>query len=517
MPFQPFSVTLKTALLEDFLSKMANWLFGTESDRLLAQVSNSPWEASLSIIFLLKFSDLIRGETLRAKSPTIDNIERKAKSLSEWLCSHAQHESGEEISWEHVTWDSATVLRALFHIRARFSASLPASTLRAIDTATGKGLRWLLGTFAHWHTTIKYPFGPADVASIALCLAEGFRLCPEPLEAACRDLSGGKVSAREFCLGLLREISEYLLLQAAVPRGSWEGETLRFDVPCTWDDFFTTSEALEAIGEYYHFATTSEKELQNSHREMLDRVRTCLLSAQTYYELSQVDGMWGSHIDTIKCLYVYVKIPRYITLSARSDALTTTELHIAFKALRWICDEKQFFQDGSILHTMFLTVFASQTLLEVAQYWPPVDRRIDDLYDDVVWASPVRVSFHKLERTRVALQLEKVERARDAERHTLLGVLGERTISLYFRDAIVQTFLWASVSAAVCLAAAIGLGMIDVSKVAIRSVGDLMGFAGVCATVLVSGIGLIWAGWYRRRERAREAAEVPRLEDAESN
>ncbi len=502
-PFEPFDDTFRAVLIRNYLCPVAKWLFGSGPDRLLAQESNSAWEAALSLIYLIRFSDLLkRFEITEQDSPALNSIERKCLQTADWLCSIARHVSDDELSWENVTWDTATVIRALFVIKHHFGDALPAKQKTSIDAAIKKGLLWLLRRFAMWRRTVKYPFGPADIASIAVCLAEGRQNFPKLVNDVCKTAFSDEQPRDQIWIRALRDISEYLLLQATIPKNVIDADTLQHLGPCWWDDFFTTSEALEALGEYLRIADQTIKE-RKDHEELVERVRKALISAACFFEQSQADGMWGSHIDTIKVLYIYLKLPSYIETSSRKDDLVSNELHIAFKAMRWICDSKQFFSDGSIMHTMFLTVFASHTLLEIADHWPPASRQISDLYDDVVWAAPVRISAEKIERTRIALELERNIRLRTDEKENFDHEKNVYEYALSNNRAGTRTILLTIAWLVVAGSIAVLLDVIDF-KIAfqVKSANDLFAFLGVMVTSYIGLVTLVW----RQRSKPKKVS-----------
>ena len=146
-----------------------------------------------------------------------------------------------------------------------------------------------------------------------------------------------------------------------------------------------------------------------------------------------MDGTWGSHIDTIKVIQAYVLIrrrfPRKRQPNQKDDWLFVPEIHTTFKALRWVCDDKQIFSDGSFLHTMFLTIFYALALIEVYESWEPAECRVDQLYDDVVWASPVRTTPERSKRLKLALknrelqeELERTSQVKDRLKRVLYTI-----------------------------------------------------------------------------------------------
>ena len=135
-----------------------------------------------------------------------------------------------------------------------------------------------------------------------------------------------------------------------------------------------------------------------------------LISAFDSLKGAGVDGMWGGHIDTIKSDHFlrHDEASHSSTGCRYRRTLIVPEIHTTFKALRWVCDRKQVFSDGSFMHTMFLTIFYTIALVEVYRSWEPAGRTVALLYDDVVWSSPVRTTPERYRRMALSLRHEAV-------------------------------------------------------------------------------------------------------------
>jgi len=177
-----------------------------------------------------------------------------------------------------------------------------------------------------------------------------------------------------------------------------------------WDDYFSTAEVVSALALFHHYCSGSE-DAAAQYAPLTRAVKETLVRACTYFEQGQVEGMWGSHIDTIRVTHAYVLIRRMIPqrLHGLNEPLIVPEIHTTFKALRWMCDPKQIFSDGSFLHTMFLTIFYASALIEVYRSWEPCRDSIDKIYDDVVWFSPVRTTPERSKRLAAELVNTELE------------------------------------------------------------------------------------------------------------
>src|SRR5262249_37148627 len=107
--------------------------------------------------------------------------------------------------------------------------------------------------------------------------------------------------------------------------------------------------------------------------------RFCLL-----LESAQMDGIWGSYLDTIALIGTYIRIGSISSMSANGDEVDlTVQPRVAFRALRFMCDPTQTFSDGSMLHTSFLTTFYVITLMIVISEWPEAKKPVVNLYDEL--------------------------------------------------------------------------------------------------------------------------------------
>jgi hypothetical protein len=76
-----------------------------------------------------------------------------------------------------------------------------------------------------------------------------------------------------------------------------------------------------------------------------------------------------------------------------------------FKALRYLCDDKTVFLDGSIAHEMEPTVYYALALIEVLRNWCLPEEICEtkptmELYDYILWHTPARSTYERLLRTK---------------------------------------------------------------------------------------------------------------------
>ena len=397
LPFQPPSETLRT-ILRRYLSRAANWLLSSPSNAsapVLAQQSNSNWEAALTLTFLADVREIFSacGE----EAELCELIPQKSATVVRWLLDRQRIiQPGRLACWDNVTWDTAVVTRAILRSLLHYPDAFNPPESQKIQDAATASTAWLYHRFNNWEAEVKYPFGPSDVAQIlitALFIHEKF---PRILQAVDPKPDSEGMYAAD-------RIAEYLL---HVRETGLVGVPPHQEEICYWEDFFQTSEVLDALALYYRHC-----EAQGWPNDTLGPlIEAVALQAFRYFENSQQEsGMWGTHVDTMRTLYAYVKVS---SLMPNLDV----EPHLVFKALRWICDEKQCFEDGSFLHTMFLTIFMCETLAEVYKNWKLADKPVYEIYDDVLWAAPVRTTPERTKR--FAAEIRSIQLGQELDKQT---------------------------------------------------------------------------------------------------
>lgn len=448
--FDPRLPSLKAVLLERFLSPAAKWLLGpSDSPYLLPQAANSSWECALAMWYLLDLrTALADDESLKQEIPP------KTAQTARWVLDRAERSADGTMHWDGVTWDTAVCARSVLRVLREFPHSFSDSEQELGREVCASALEWLLARFEVWDHRIIYPYGPADVAQILETLLYVQREWPQLLNVE----SGPLTEVPEA----IDDIAAYLLAakdEMAVGRHQSQApEALAF-----WSDFFQSGEVIDCLSQYARFVDVADRRASCE-----EHVFHCI----RYFELNQVNGQWGAHVDTCRALYGYLRATHAIPAARQEN-------HIVLKALRWMCDDKQTFSDGSFLHSSFVTVFYVAALWEAYAHWPLAERSVGEVYDVALWSAPVRATEER--GLRLALEIER-ERLLTTQARTKRRF---KDLRRHFLGTLV-----AIVVAVVGTALSVVLGVLDVSvsaeepevtfsyfAVVVAAVGALAGYA----------------------------------------
>lgn len=388
---------LKDVLFENYMVDTAEWLLGgDDSPYLLAQSGNSNWECSLSISYLLFMHEQLDGGS-DEHAELVAQIEEKIPQTAVWMKKQAREFEigGRDVAhWEEVTWDTAVVIRALLSTLNRFPDTFSSKQRAEIEELVETGIRWLAFRFNDWEENVIYAFGPADVAQILITAIETYEQDSQYLE---RGIEPYYSSPTDF----MEDIVQYLVTY---------GEEVELDrnesdlTASYWGDPFQSAEVIDALAMYLSevevgcLTTTKDALLSDCEQS----VSSCII----YLESQQDNGKWGSHSDTCRTLFSYLRATQHLEN-------IDPEHHIALKAVRWISDEKQTFSDGSYLHTMYLTVFYALALQETYKNWPLAEKSAMAVYDDAMWSAPVRSTPERSERLKLELKSKKLQKERE--------------------------------------------------------------------------------------------------------
>lgn len=479
IPFTPSNISLREILKNKYIPKVSKWLLGKSEMSVLAQVSGSAWESALTVITLSEVINII-GETSEENNLK-NEISRKSILVADWLLSKKVVED-KFIHWEGVTWDTAVIIHALLIIVSKYKEELSQSKIQEIESVAVKGCKWLYYRFNQWDSDIKYPFGVADVAKLIITFSK-FHEVNQELYLKLQKEYKEEIDSKDNGRWLSKIVGH--LLQGRTEESSFIEHNGQKEQVLThwWDDYFTTAEVTEGLAVYYDFCQHQENS-NSCDEKLLEDIKDSLIRSCTYFEQGQIDGMWGSHIDTIKVIYSYVLIKRLVHSNHDGNdiALIEPEIHTVFKALRWMCDDKQRFSDGSFMHTMFLTVFFAAALVEVYKSWSPAKDRIDKIYDDVVWASPVRTTPERIKRLSVEIKASNLE-DNIHQKNIRISKLTNMVVILVMLAMVLPLLIYLGFTTSGASA------IIDTSKLILT---DLLTYLSIVIPIIVAIIATIW-------------------------
>jgi hypothetical protein len=248
--------------------------------------------------------------------------------------------------------------------------------------------RWLIETTLNWDKDVRYPAGPPDLAQVlnTLCLlSESY---PELLR---------KIEA-EIPLEAEDNFTDRI---ARILMGMEQNSIIKLadgDIEVSyWVDCFNTSEVIEGLTSYLN-----SKNSEDERNDLFVSVQTALFRAIRYIECSQADATWGGVADTCGTLFGYLRV------TSRAPNVEPED-HIVFQALRWMCDEKQTMEDGSFLHTSYVTVFFLMALIETYKFWELGHKSGAEVYDVALWSSPSQETAERSRRLDLQIKIEDKE------------------------------------------------------------------------------------------------------------
>ncbi|NDK36493.1 hypothetical protein [Rhodovulum sulfidophilum] len=375
-------------LLSHFIVPAARWFLGEKTSAyLLPQMSGSHWECALAVEAMFSIFEFENG------LPGSDELLAREKCVQtiRWLISRATMIDAKRSTWDGVTWDTAICSRLLLTAEKELDSSWSERDKDNIALIRENSIRWLVESTFHWDRDVRYPAGPPDLAQVLNTLALMSRSHPEVLEKIENEVqldSGEKIVDRiaRVLLGMEQTKSQQL------SDGAIEVSY--------WVDCFNTSEVIEGLAAYVDLKSEVSEEAGSA---LVEAVRTSLFRAIQYIETHQVDATWGGVADTCGTLYGYLRV------TSRLEEIVPQN-HTVFQALRWMCDEKQALDDGSFLHTSYVTVFYMMALVEAYRSWQLGHKSGSEVYDVALWSSPAQETVERSRRIGLQIELDDEKR-----------------------------------------------------------------------------------------------------------
>ena len=374
LPFssdKPLFDTIKNKYLLNVLKWLGDY-HDSASTTFLGAKTGSTWGVAYSLICLFEARDLFLESELFPR-----DFDERAYASVEYLSKKATIGTV-TCHWESNIWDSAVITRALLRYT---SVYLEKRNNLEITRIIEKSLQWLHNQVIDWHD-LRYTLGLTELSQILRTFLVAETVLSET-ETNNSQVYRNNLDESETITLIINEI----LHSAKYERMSVDGK--REEV-LVWDDsVFGTGETLISLSHYLGSRHIVDRpELQKKILELIG-------PALRYLELEQKDGRWGIEEETAMVLRAYIAGHR--VWGGRVEP----EPHIVFKGLRYLCDSKTVFLDGSIAHELEPTVYYTMALIEALKNWDLPnnlckEKSTIELYDYIIWNTPSRSTYERL-------------------------------------------------------------------------------------------------------------------------
>lgn len=405
-PFDVGDEVLGASVLRQFLEPALRWLVGPPDGETPSLLTGSHWEAALTLTCARTY--LLLPDHLTRALPT-DELKTRILTLESWLFERAtKHEDG-TYCWDHSVWDTAVVLRAVSGCRVtpRLSYSRQDESPQLQHPTIRGSLKWLC---LRWREYLSGPasdqLNSAEIAQIGWTLAQCKRIAPMLADEASR--STGWAGTSE----LLQSITDVLMRRRS-PRPLTSITTGDSGPECWWwDDWFGTADVVSYFLNLLYLGEAHPDDLSDIDVTTVQGELSRLFLA---IEDAQFDGLWGGYLDSIVLVGVYAAAGAAApaTDQTRSQVLHRELLaqpRTTFRSLRWMCDNSQIMQDGSFLHTGFLTTFYVQTLLQLIENWQGMELKVSELYDELSLLTERGTTIDRAEALQITLDRDALRR-----------------------------------------------------------------------------------------------------------
>lgn len=424
-PFYKFGDNIfRDELWKEYIVPVAQWFMHDKKPEgyLLPQFSGSVWECSLAIDFLLK---------LYAHS----NVENELKELikikvvntARWLNSTLmQEESVGGMSWDSAPWDTAVALRTLLSCFEQFDTSFTDKEQIVFKEHTISVCQWLLLQSKNW----KAPDGylTADATDLAVTLSVLIAVQKKyPSEFSVLECNYN-------CEGSINATAK-MLLQCVYEGSAYPVEQYKL---CNWGSCFNIGEVICGLCSYISWPKcdeTNKKETQD-----------VILAGLKYIEHNQNNGgiTDNSVADSCGITWCYLLASQSVKEYGHDDTMV-------FRSLCWMCDSNKVLDDGSFLHSSYVTVFYALTLMEVYETWELGKKSTNEVYHFVVWLNPNIETFERAKRLDLELKAKNYETQIDKmKKNEAIAKINRSTFIVVF-SLVVLTLIVLQLSGAITL------------------------------------------------------------------
>lgn len=421
LPFssdKPLFESIKKKYLLDALKWLCDF-HDPSSKTFLGTKMGSTWGVGYTLICLIESREIY----LESKQ-FIRGFDEKARASVEYLIEQASFGQG-ICNWEANIWDTAVITRAIL----LYSLIYP-DTARSLSTTKKileDSIRWLCIQVISWHN-LRYTLGIAELSQVLRTIISFKKIYPDTFDAIRKDIAESMDQS-----DVIRFMIEEMVHSAAPQTIDVDGKN---EDVVVWDDgVFGTAETIISLSKYVEYLDSLEikGDCEEEKKQLLDFMGPAL----RYIELQQKDGRWGIEEETAIALRAY--IAGYRVWGKRIGP----EPHIVFKALRYLCDTKTVFADGSIAHEMEPTIYFAMALIETLKNWKLPDslcqeRSTIQLYDYIVWNTPSRTTYERLLRTKAETEASVLRSVNDRLTNRLVQI-GKQ---LGFWQALAYLTIW---------------------------------------------------------------------------
>ncbi|MCL2031848.1 MAG: hypothetical protein FWG96_01035 [Methanomassiliicoccaceae archaeon] len=372
----------------------------------LFEKTGSCWEAALALDFFIWCykQNCEKGEKCKSE------VEKFCLDNLNWLLDKIKYNPFMENDF--AIWDTSIVISSMVRVIDSFEWDKIEKTIEKekaeVMTRLEASIKWLKdkGEEISSSGAELSQISISDVSQIAItfiCLMESKKL---------KDNQTVKTLG-----GCLDDLIEHLLISVDVEKSN-KGYY--------WSDYNSTADALEALASYNEYSSNVLN--VNGNNEKTYEIGKYIKSACEYLEASEdCTGNWGGSYDTLRCLYSYLLADSCLRKSKKCKTAVKADVGVVFRVLRWINDEKRAFDDGSYLHTTFLTTFYVNAVTKSIEWLEDEALKLErytsyDLYDYVLRLDrkdEERRKIHRLE-----LELDRAKYKNQFLRHfTILVIL----------------------------------------------------------------------------------------------
>lgn len=372
-------------LWENYIVPVARWFLCSDKPEgyLLPQFAGSVWECSLAMDFLLQLAD----------NPNLESDLRKAimvkvVNTTKWMRRMLKKEADGGLSWDSAPWDTAVALKSSLSCLEACSESFTEKEKIDFKNDAISICRWLLVQSENW----KAPEGylTADATDLAVTLSTIITV--QKLYPAEYSRIEDEVKREES----IDAVADMLLQCVSAPDSDEVKDAYSLS---SWGSCFNVGEVVCGLCAYASWGSGASADLAN--RLVLEGIK--------YIERDQnLGGLDDTSVaDSCGIMWCYVKALGSGVAYGHDDSLL-------FKKLCWMCDSNKVLDDGSLLHSSYITVFYALFLSEVYRTWELGKKSACEIYHYVVLQNP---NFELLERAkRLDLELEMTRKETFANR-----------------------------------------------------------------------------------------------------